>query len=431
MDPILLIELIGFAALLGFSAFFSSSETALFSLSQRQMEQLRRANDPRTGLIERLLTQPRQLIVTILIGNELVNVAASVISAAIVIRTFGSDSKWINLLIMIPVLLLFGEITPKTLAIRNNVGFARVQCRLIDLFARAIAPLRWLVRQISEFFITLIVGTERSRINIITEDMVRSLAHEAVGDGALDREEARYINRIFDFGQKTVREVMTPRSQIAMLPATAPLSAAIAHYQETGHTKIPVHRDDRETVVGMFYARDLLEVAPDDEVGAHFGGTVADIMREAYFVPATKSVADLFYTFRKRQLSLALTIDEFGGVTGLVTMEDLLECIFGEILSHSELKRERQLNPQDVDDRTWRVDGAMTIDHLGRLMDTRLDASGAETVAGLLLESFGELPAEGSRIVIGHHEFTVEAVAGQRIAGVTVRSRHDESDGEA
>jgi putative hemolysin len=191
VDLTIVLELVAFAVLMGVSAFFSSSETSLFSLSQLQLEQMRRASDPRTTLIERLLSQPRHLIVTILIGNELVNVAASVISAAIVIQTLGNENMWINLLIMVPVLLLVGEITPKTLAIRNNIAFARFQCRFIDLFARAISPLRWIVRHISEFFITLIVGKERSRANIITEDMVRSLAREAVGDGALDREEAR------------------------------------------------------------------------------------------------------------------------------------------------------------------------------------------------------------------------------------------------
>lgn len=421
MDLTFVLELAIFAALMGLSAFFSSSETSLFSLNQRQLEQMRRANEPRTELIERLLSQPRQLIVTILIGNELVNVAASVISAAMVIQTLGSENKWINLLIMVPVLLLVGEITPKTLAIRNNVAFAKFQCQFIDLFARAISPLRWIVRHISEFFITMIVGTERSRANIITEDMVRSLAHEAVGDGALDRAEAHYINRIFDFGQKILRDVMTPRSQILVLPSTATLEEAARHYHRTGHTKIPVHGDRREAVVGVLYARDLLQEEPDTEPADQGSRTVADVMRDAYFVPETKSVADLFYTFRKRKLSLALTIDEFGGVTGLATMEDLLECIFGEILSGSELMREQTLSMQDVGERARRVDGAMTIQHFNRLMDANLEASAVETIGGLLLNAFGELPSTTSRIVVDRYEFTVDALADQRIAQVTVR----------
>src|SRR5210317_980364 len=158
------------------SGFFSSSETSLFSLNDLQLEQMRRDDNPRIALIERMLSEPRRLIVTILIGNEFVNVAASVISAAIVIQLFGAENKLVNLFIMVPILLLVGEITPKTLAIRNNVAFATVQSKPIDMFARLITPLRWVVRLVAEWFTTLIVGRELSRGSIVTRDMVRTLA---------------------------------------------------------------------------------------------------------------------------------------------------------------------------------------------------------------------------------------------------------------
>lgn len=163
MDLLVWGELTLFVVLLGFSAFFSSSETALFSISNVQLEQLRRDGHPRITLIERMLSEPRRLIITILIGNELVNVAASVISAVVIIKLFGADKKFINLLVMVPVLLLVGEITPKTFAVRHNIAFANVQCGPIEAFARMITPLRWLVRLVSEWFITLIVGRERSQ----------------------------------------------------------------------------------------------------------------------------------------------------------------------------------------------------------------------------------------------------------------------------
>ena len=199
MDITLVIELVLFAVLMLFSGFFSSSETSLFSLNELQLEQMRRDDNSRIALIERMLSEPRRLIVTILIGNEFVNVAASVISAAIVIQLLGAENKLINLFIMVPILLLVGEITPKTLAIRNNVAFATIQSRPIDLFARGIAPLRWVVRLVSEWFTTLIVGRELTRGSIVTRDMVRTLAQEAVGDGVLDQDEARYIEQIFEF----------------------------------------------------------------------------------------------------------------------------------------------------------------------------------------------------------------------------------------
>jgi len=417
----LVIELAAFAGLMCLSAFFSSSETSLFSLNASQLEQLHRTRNPRVNLIERLLSKPRQLIVTILIGNEFVNVSASVISAALVIDLLGSEKKWVNLFIMVPILLLVGEITPKTLAIRNNVAFASFQCRFIDFFARAISPLRWVVRQISDFFITLIVGAERSRANIITQDMVRSLTEEAVGDGVLDREEAVYIHRIFDFGDKSLRDVMTPRSQIAFLPASCSLKEAAHLYRRTGHTKVPVYEKTRDSIVGVLYARDLLGESLDRDSPENEATVVADLVREAYIVPESKLVADLFYTFRKRKLSLAVVVDEFGGVIGLVTMEDLLECIFGEILSPSEVLRERTLQLETTSEEEHRIDGAMTILQFNRLMNASLDPNTAETVGGLLLHAFGEIPHADSRIVVGDYEFKVESIEEQRIAKLTVQ----------
>ncbi len=420
MDVTLVLELLLLCVLLGLSAFFSSSETSLFSLNRVQIEQMRRDGNPRVTLIERLLSQPRQLIVTILIGNELVNVAASVISAAIVIRLMGADSKWINLLIMVPLLLFVGEITPKTLAIRNNVAFAAVQSRLIDLFARLITPLRWVVRHIAELFITLIVGKERSRANILTEDMVRTLTKEALGQGVLDHEEALYINRIFDFGAKTLREIMTPRSRIFFLSAKATPREAAAAYRRSGHTKVPVYEGHKDTVVGIFYARDLLNVRTSSGGSRNGGSTVRDFMRDAYFVPESKSVSDLFYTFRKRKLSLALTVDEYGGVTGLVTMEDLLECIFGEILSRSELLQQSRVSVQKLAEGRYDFDGSITIDQFNRELRAQLDHPTVDTIGGLLLEAFGELPQEGQRIVLDGFEFTVVSVVDRRIAIVSV-----------
>jgi CBS domain containing-hemolysin-like protein len=421
LDIIIAAEIAVFVLLMGLSAFFSSSETALFSLNQLQLEKMRRASNPKLPLVERLLSQPRQLIVTILIGNEFVNVSASVISAAIVIRVFGDDSKWINLLIMVPILLLVGEITPKTLAIRNNAAFAGFQAAYIDLFARAIGPLRWIVRRISDFFITLVVGRERSRANILTEDMVRSLAEEAVGDGALDKNEALYIARIFDFGDKALRDIMTPRSQVHFLPAGASLEDAALNYERTGHTKVPVFEGGKDNVVGVLYARDLLDEDRCERTAAGKPAVVSDLVREAYFVPETKTVGDLFYTFRKRKLSLAMVIDEYGGITGLATMEDVLECIFGEIMSPSETLRQQPASVEKTGDNDYRVDGTTTVHELNSLLGSNLDADATETVGGLLLSAFGELPAVGSRVVLHSLEFSVEAVDGRRISKVSIK----------
>ena len=417
MDITLILELTLFVLLMMLSGFFSSSETSLFSLNELQLEQMRREDNPSTDLIERMLSEPRRLIVTILIGNEFVNVAASVISAAIVIQLLGAENKLINLFIMVPILLLFGEITPKTLAIRNNVSFASFQARPIDLFARLIAPLRWIVREIAEWFTTLVVGSELSRGSIVTRDMVRTLAHEAVGDGVLDQDEARYIEQIFEFGNRTVEDLMTPRSNVYFLSADQPVDEIVKELKRTRRTKVPVYSGHRDTVKGMLHTRDLL--ASDLYALEQDPNGLLGILREPYFVPETKSAADLFLSFRKRRLSVALAVDEYGGITGLVSMEDLLECIFGDIPSPSD--RVKTAAVAMAEDGTSRVDGLFPVSRFNREFETMLRGEEFETIAGWILHEKGELPEVGTVFDIGRYDLTVEEVEHNRVKTVLVQ----------
>lgn len=429
MDLTLWVELGAFIVLMLLSGIFSSSETALFSLTDTQIEQMRRDKAEKLPLIEKLLSQPRRLIVTILIGNELVNVAASVISAAVVIRLVGAESKWLNLLIMVPILLVFGEITPKTLAIRKNKAFASFEAPIINLFANVISPLRQLIRWVSDLFITMIVGSERSSSNIITEDMIRSLADEAVGEGTLDKQEAQYINRIFDFGDVNLHNIMTPRSQFIAFNVDTPLDEMVATLKKTRHTKVPVYDTDKETVLGILFARDLLGIDLTVQRKSK-RRTLSRLLRHAYFVPETKLAADLFHTFRNRKLSLAMTVDEFGGVTGLVTMEDLLEIIFGEISSGSEQLKQEAVYWESVAENKYRVASTMTVAQFSELTGIDLSHGEIETLGGLLMEACGEIPAEESRIQIGRCAFVVTSVAAHRIVELLVEILPEQSSEE-
>jgi len=419
MDLTLWIELVVFIVLMALSAFFSSSETSLFSLNKMHLQQMQRDDNPSVGLIERLLSEPRRLIVTILIGNEFVNVAASVISAAIVIRVFGADAKLMNLIIMVPILLLVGEITPKTLAIRNNIAFAGVQARPIAFFARLISPLRWLIRMVADWFTTLLVGSQRSKANIITEDIVRTLAHEAVGDGVLNHSEAQYIDHIFDFGNRSVEDLMTPRSKVFFLPLEMPLPEMVEALHRTRRTKVPIYREHRDQVIGILYARDLL--GKDLKQVAAKPDKLPRLLRKPYFVPETKPAAELFRDFRARKRSLALTVDEYGGVTGLISMEDLLEAIFGAIPSRSDRPGKPIL--ELLGDGPLRLDGATRIRRLESLVESPHELphdDDIETVAGLILHELGELPAPGRELSIAGLRLTVTRVGDNRIQEVSV-----------
>lgn len=417
MDFVLIGEIVTLVILMGFSGFFSSTEVAMFSLSPTQLAQMRKDGNPRLGLIERLISEPRRLIVTILIGNEFVNVTASVISAAVVIHLFGAENSYFNLFIMVPILLLFGEITPKVLAMRNNVAFATWESVPIETIARLIKPLRWIIRIVSEFFITLIVGKERSRGNIITEDMVRTIAREAVGQGTLDNTEAQFIDHIFDFGNKTLEDVRTPRADVHFISVDANFTEVLEEVRSARQSRFPVYEKERDRVLGILHARDLLKL--DLSAPGRPTGGLRSLLRPASFVPESKPASEQFEDFRKRKRSFALTVDEYGSVTGVVTMEDLLECIFGDIPSPSDALEEHHLTP--LDEHSWAVDGGMPLDHFAQAMGAHFEDVGVETVGGLVLHELGELPSEAATVDIGALRFSVTAVEHNRITLLRVQ----------
>jgi len=407
------LELVIFIILLMFSGFFSSSETSMFSLNSFHLEQMRLDNNPRLGLIEKMLSEPRRLIVTILIGNEFVNVAASVISAAMVIQVMGEDSKMMNILIMVPILLFFGEITPKTLAIKNNIAFATFESKPIDMFARLITPIRYVVRIVSEFFTTLIVGKELSRGNIITEDMVRTLVQDAAGQGALDVTEARFIHQIFEFGNKDIEDLMTPRADITFIAIDDPLVKILKVLRETRQSRIPVYGEHRDDIIGILHARDLLDV--DLSELEKDPGFLKKLLRKPHFVPESKPALELFDNFRERKFSFALAVDEYGGVIGLVTMEDLLERIFGDIPSLSDITDQFKIGQLENGD--YIIDGGMQLDDFDKRFGAEFESQqDVETIGGLVLNECGELPAEGDEVVIQRFKFTVLKVAQNRVA---------------
>ena len=416
MDFTFWIELVLFVVLLGFSAFFSSSETSLFSLNSMQIEKMRMDGNPRIGLIERLLNEPRRLIVTILIGNEFVNVAASVLSAAMVIQLMGAENKMFNLFIMVPILLLVGEITPKTLAIRNSVAFATYQSGPIDLFARLIAPLRWAVRAVADWFTTLIVGAERSPGNIVTEDMVRTLAHEAVGEGTLDDMEAQLIDHIFEFRNRTVEDLMTPRADVTFVPEDANGAEIVEIFRQSRQSRMPVFEDHRDNVVGILHARDLLKV--DLALLGSDKRPLHGILRKPFFVPESKSAADMFDSFRERHRSFAIVVDEYGGVTGLITMGDLLKAIFGDIPTPSDEAEEDWVH--ELPGNRFTLPGSTPIEDFNARFGAELEVDEVKTLGGLVLHHFGELPAEGDCIEIGPFQFCAQRMEVNRIAELAV-----------
>jgi len=387
-------ELILLAFLLIFSGFFSSSETALFSLTDLHLDKIRVKSNRRYRQIKFLLSKPHSLIVTLLIGNELANVSTSAISAIIIAQLWGAENIYFNLVIVLPILLIFGEIVPKTLAISNNMSFAKAEVPIIKVFYTLILPIRNIVRWISEKIISLVAGKIPSSSNIVTEDMLKTLTRVAVNEGTMDHNEADFIEQIFEFGDKIVEDELTPRSNIFSLPHDAHIDNVMDEIVKYRHTKIPVYKGDKDHVEGVLHVRDL--IGKDLTEFRKSGADLLALCREPYFIPETKKITSLFRNFRDKRITVALAIDEYGGITGMITMEDVLECIFGDIYSSSEAASKafiRKISPGH-----YRISGDTLIRDFNEYFGTDIDDELAETISGRLVHENGELPTKESYI---------------------------------
>lgn len=400
------------------SGFFSGSETALFSLSRLQVEKMIQVNPKKGNRIKDLLERPRRLIITILLGNEFVNIAISSISAGLVIRFIGKEVPWINVLIVLPVLLLFGEITPKTIAIRNSERFSSLVSLPISFFSRWITPLRWTIRSISDRIVNLFVSESSRKESILTEDVIKTIVEEGEREGILDSIEKDYIYKVFDFGDARMSDVMTARANLFYLPADMPFREMISQIKENHYSKVPVYRENRDNIIGIIFATDLLglkaEQIDDSEV------TLKKIMRKPYFVPVTKRADELFRTFQRKKISIAIVLDEYGGVLGLVTMEDLLEQIFGEISDEYE---EDPVQHEKLSEHSFRIDASLSLDEFNELVGADLISEEVDTIGGYVFALLGELPKQKDSIASKNLLFIVEKVDGNKIDSLIVKKK--------
>lgn len=417
MNP-LFIELPLILLLLFFSAFFSGSETAFFSLSNLQIEKLVQKKPGKGEKIRKILNQPRRLIITILLGNEFVNIAISSISAGIIINIFGQETPWINIALVLPVLLLFGEITPKTFAIYNNEKFSSFAVTPLTFFEKWITPLRWLIRKISDKIANIFVKESSRKGSILTEDVVKTIIEEGEKEGVLDTQEKERIYKIFDFGDTKVNEVMTPRSNLFYLPVEMPLTEMIQKIKQKHFSKVPIYKKNHDNIIGILFATDLIGL-PQEKL-ENSKSTLKRILRKPYFTPDTKRVDELFRTFQRKKISLSVVLDEYGGVQGLVTMEDLLEEIFGEIADEYE---KEQKHHEKLADRIFKVKANMPLPDFNILVGSKFTSDEVETIGGLVFSLFGELPQEKMSIKYHNLDFVVEKISGNRIDSLIVKKK--------
>jgi CBS domain containing-hemolysin-like protein len=403
--------------LLLLSGFFSSAETALFSISKAKAIHLAKQKGPANKLIKKMKDDPHRLLSTILIGNNLVNVGASAIATAIAIGLVANHAVGIAIGIMTFLILIFGEIFPKSIATRNNILIARF----------VIFPLYWLSLLFTPIiiflnFIPKLTGKIQKKPQV-TEEELMTFVEVVEEEGEIKEEEREFIHKIFEFDDTNASEIMTPRADMFVIDADADLN--LKEIVTSGFTRIPVIEGDIDHVVGILNIKDLLkhQATSDEQVD------VRKIMSQPYFVPENKKLDNLLQQFKKRKQHLAIVIDEHGGVSGLITLEDALEEIVGEIIDESDTFEPNivKLKPNE-----WRVLGKSEIDEVNEKIEMNIpDSREYDTFSGYVLDRIGRIPHEKEEIPLGRFIVTVNEMDGNRIREYIVLQKEVGAPGEA
>jgi putative hemolysin len=397
------------------SAFFSASETAFFALRRVDLMQWKKEGNRMADVIGKMLETPSRLIATMFIGNELVNVSLSSVLAALLIPMIQAYGEIVALAAGTLTILILGDITPKCIVWPRAKSFSAFSARPLLFFSRIVAPVRVLMEIMAKGILRLLGGGEvAGKRAAFTEREFRALVDVSGESGTLDPGERDLIHNIFELTDQRAGEIMTPIADVFMVPVDIPRPELLAQFRKYRRSRIPVYRGERRDVIGILYLKDLLR-PPAVEEEAPLSG----LLRPAFVVPTSKKLPLLLRDFQRLKVHLALVVDEFGEIVGIVTLEDVLEELFGEIREEHD-REEKELVPRP--DGSWRVLGKMPIHRFNDAFQAGLPDQEWDTVAGLLLHEFGRLPGRGDSIVLGSFRFTVERVRGIRIVEVGVRN---------
>jgi putative hemolysin len=408
----LFVVIAGFAVLLYLSSVYSGSETAFFSLSRLDLDAL-----DEKSRVRRLAGDPERLLVGILIGNTLVNVAAGSLGALAALRISDANGYSTAATIALEVgvvafvILLLGEVAPKMYSMQRNVTAATRNAGLVSATLKLLAPLVSVMDALVSSMRGRLADDERP---FVTADELRTIVALSGKRGTLEDDERDMIDSVIEFGETIVREIMVPRVDMGCIEDDARMVDVAAQARELGHSRIPVYHDDIDHIVGILYVKDLLKIDLDSSTEVR----LAHLVRPAYYTPESKKAGELLRELQHRRIHIAIVVDEYGGTAGLVTLEDLIEEIVGDIRDEYDVDEERPIRV--VNRSTILADGVVRLDELADETGVKLESEDVETLGGYLMEAFGRIPSEGEKIERAGFEFTVESVEEQRIKLVRV-----------
>ena len=417
VDTLLLIRGMLFFILLFISAIFSGAEIALFSLTPVQVDMLADDHGSRGKLVKLLLSEKRRLLVTIYIGNELANVSIAAVTAMLAHHIFGQSSIAIASFVGTFTLLVFGDITPKTFALRHAEKYSLSVAGPLYLFFKMVHPLQRLITWMTNMLVRATGTHTGDQRMTITEDEIKTMLTHGETKGEIQSDEKEMIFNVFELGDTVVTEIMTPRTEIFSLPLEEGKDGIVRRAVLSNYSRIPVYGKSPDYIVGVLYTKDLLDRERVDSLER-----VEELLHEPYFVPETKKIDELLREFQTKHIHMAMVLDEYGGVSGLVSMDDILEEVVGEPPDSKTLTE-----IEKVSDGNYLVPARLELEDFNEYFGTSLEEEEIETVGGLVFHHFGRVPRWGESVTVSGIRFTVRKLKGVTIWQVAVRLPRDGS----
>ncbi len=407
------------------SAFFSSSETALTSLSKIKVAQIVKSGSKNAKYFNLWMKHPNKMLNTILIGNNVANIFASVLAGSLANKLSGSSQIAITTAVMTILILFFGEITPKTFAKHNAEAISAFFIRPLVLLYYLFYPFTYVINVFVKVVIKIMGGKIDKEQPLITEDEIEFMINVGEEEGILEDETKEMMHNIMDIKDISVKEIMVPRTEMVAVSIDSTIDDVLKVIEEYEFSRIPVYENDLDHIAGILYVKDLIMYAKEGLKNLNID--LKNMIKEPFFVPETKNIYDLFKEFQSKRVHLAIVIDEYGGVAGIATMEDILEEIVGEIRDEYDSAEEDEF--VEVNENTFLVDAGMDLDDFCEKLgiEKTEDMEDYETVGGLIYDLADKIPSEGEELDFGD-KFRIKVLKteGNKIVKVEVKRIENE-----
>ena len=412
MEPSQVWQIIVLIILLVLSGFFSMSETALMALSKIRIRHMVEEGVKGAKLVEKLTEDPNKLLGAILIGNNIVNILASSLATTLFVSLVGPSGVGVATAVMTVLVLIFGEITPKSIAKQKSEEVSLKVSRPINIIVKILKPFIGIFSFISSLFIRLLGGDPKATEPFITEEELRTMVGVSEEEGVLEDVEKEMIFNVFDFADSQAKDVMVQRVDIVAVDTEATYEEVLEVIKTEQFSRIPVYNQTIDDIVGVLYVKDLIIAGQNKE-----GFKVSDYMREPYYTFEFKKIKELFNEMKKTRNHLSVVLDEYGGTVGIVTIEDLIEEVFGDIEDeYDDYDKEIEVVKEDE----YIVDGSAKLDDISELIGVNMESEEFDSVGGLIIGELGRFPDNKEEVTLNKIRFVVEEVDKNRIKKVRI-----------